>query len=203
MIYTIGHSTMSEADFIKTMGEIPTLLDVRSHPGSRRNPQFNYNVMDKWLLAAGKNLSHMPGLGGWDVRHGNNADLVARMATVGVPIRKYGKGFFPKQQIAKDRPTEGVAWTNAGLYDYSWFMILPEFLEAANILIEMGKTEDVAICCCELLWWKCHRSMIADYLAFRGVEAIHLQPKLTPHSKAIGNRLDRYHPDILKVWRKS
>lgn len=79
-------------------------------------------------------------------------------------------------------------------------MSLPEFLAGADRLIERGRTEDVGIMCCECLWWKCHRSMIADYLCFRGGDAVHLQPQLKAHSKALGNRLERYDPDVFSAW---
>jgi uncharacterized protein (DUF488 family) len=31
-----------------------------------------------------------------------------------------------------------------------------------------------AIMCAEAVWWRCHRSLIADYLKARGVEVLHI-----------------------------
>jgi len=31
-----------------------------------------------------------------------------------------------------------------------------------------------AIMCAEAVWWRCHRSLISDYLKARGVEVIHI-----------------------------
>jgi hypothetical protein len=106
-------------------------------------------------------------------------------------------------------------WNSIGLWDYSYFMTLPEFLEDCDRLIERGKTEDLGFMCCEATWWRCHRSLISDYLAFRGVECYHLMPrirqknkvkfvdgfKLSPHSKHLGNRLERYEPEIEEQWK--
>jgi hypothetical protein len=105
-------------------------------------------------------------------------------------------------------------WNSIGLWDYSYFMTLPEFLEDCDRLIERGKTEDLGFMCCEATWWRCHRSLISDYLIFRGIEVQHLMPhyrqknkvrfvdgfRLTPHSQKIGNRLERYELEIVKAW---
>lgn len=94
-------------------------------------------------------------------------------------------------------------WTSVGLWDYQFFMTLPEFKDGLTKLMLYDDPNDhCAIMCCELLWWKCHRSMIADCLAFFGVEATHIQPKLTVHQNALGNRLERYHPDVIATWEK-
>jgi uncharacterized protein (DUF488 family) len=40
-----------------------------------------------------------------------------------------------------------------------------------------------AIMCAEAVWWRCHRSLIADYLKARGVEMLHVlgANKVEPH----------------------
>ena len=40
-----------------------------------------------------------------------------------------------------------------------------------------------AIICAEAVWWRCHRSLIADYLKARGVEVLHIlgANKIEPH----------------------
>src|SRR5262249_39712172 len=66
MIYTIGHSTRPEKEFIELLKQysIQTLVDVRTLPRSRWNPQFNSTSMQKSLPAAGIEYSHEPKLGG-------------------------------------------------------------------------------------------------------------------------------------------
>lgn len=50
-IWTIGHWTCPIPVFLETLDErsIDMLIDVRAHPGSRRNPQFGTDEMKKWL----------------------------------------------------------------------------------------------------------------------------------------------------------
>ena len=66
---TIGHSNRSIEDFIallKTHG-VELLIDIRTVPKSRHNPQFNLDELPASLAAAGIEHRHMPGLGG--LRH--------------------------------------------------------------------------------------------------------------------------------------
>lgn len=206
MIYTIGHSTLSQEAFLELVVQsgIQTVMDVRSHPTSKW-PQFRKIELEAWLPNNKIGYEWEPRLGGWDVQH---APFVEQMAMVHVDLKPYLLGKFPKQRIAKKTPTypllEGQIskplWTNLGFYDYQYFMTIPEFFEGADALIKRGESEEVAIMCCELLPWRCHRSMIADYLVYRNVEVVHLQPKRKSHREMLGNRLERYELDVRAVW---
>jgi len=68
-VYTIGHSTRSFGEFallLKKYG-VNQLIDVRSLPRSRHNPQFNKPLLGKKLRSRGIGYRHMKGLGG--LRH--------------------------------------------------------------------------------------------------------------------------------------
>jgi len=66
VLWTIGHSTCDIEDLVTllTAHGISRLVDVRTVPGSRRNPQFNRDAMPEPLARAGIAYVHMPGLGG-------------------------------------------------------------------------------------------------------------------------------------------
>lgn len=66
---TIGHSTRSIEEFIDILKAhgVDLLVDVRTVPRSRHNPQFNLDQLPQSLAAAGIEHRHMPGLGG--LRH--------------------------------------------------------------------------------------------------------------------------------------
>ena len=68
-ILTIGHSTRSIDEFIRllTGHEIDRVIDIRTIPRSRHNPQFNRDVLGRALREVGMRYTHMPGLGG--LRH--------------------------------------------------------------------------------------------------------------------------------------
>ena len=91
-------------------------------------------------------------------------------------------------------------WVSAAFEHYMWHMATPEFLAAAGELLLAGRRGDLAIMCAEALWWRCHRSMVADFVVYAGDEVIHLQPQRTAHGAVVGDRLARYDPEVLAAW---
>lgn len=69
LICTIGHSTHPLDEFVNLLkkNEVTHLLDVRTVPRSRHNPQFNKETLPESLRAVGIKYTHLPGLGG--LRH--------------------------------------------------------------------------------------------------------------------------------------
>jgi uncharacterized protein (DUF488 family) len=65
-VYSIGHGTLSEERMVSLLDAVPIdrLIDVRSSPGSRRNPQFGREAMQQWLLEAGLDYVWVRELGG-------------------------------------------------------------------------------------------------------------------------------------------
>ena len=69
IVCTIGHSNRPIEDFIGLFwaNEVAQVIDVRTMPRSRHNPQFNLDSLPATLAAVGIDYSYMPGLG--DLRH--------------------------------------------------------------------------------------------------------------------------------------
>jgi uncharacterized protein (DUF488 family) len=65
-VFTIGHSTRPIDEFINllTAHDVRRLIDVRTIPQSRHNPQFGREQFSASLESAGIHYTHMPGLGG-------------------------------------------------------------------------------------------------------------------------------------------
>lgn len=65
-ILTIGHSTRPIAEFIRLLQahQVTRLIDVRTVPRSRHNPQFSQENLPASLHAAGISYLHVPALGG-------------------------------------------------------------------------------------------------------------------------------------------
>lgn len=65
-VFTIGHSTRSFDELLHMLEAhgVLRLADVRSFPRSRRNPQFNADVLEQSLAAAGIDYASMKELGG-------------------------------------------------------------------------------------------------------------------------------------------
>ena len=75
VILTIGHSTRSIKDFLNLLQAhgVKRLVDVRTVPRSRHNPQFNQDALPKALRHAGIAYIHLPKLGG--LRHARRDSL--------------------------------------------------------------------------------------------------------------------------------
>lgn len=78
----------------------------------------------------------------------------------------------------KDSPNSG--WRNDSFRGYADYMLTPEFEAALEELIEISGQGSVAVMCAEAVPWRCHRSLIADALAVRGVEVRHITGPGTP-----------------------
>jgi uncharacterized protein (DUF488 family) len=69
LVCTIGHSNRPIEEFIDLLrlNEIECVLDIRTVPKSRHNPQFNRDALPESLAAMHIAYRHIPGLGG--LRH--------------------------------------------------------------------------------------------------------------------------------------
>ncbi len=67
VVFTIGHSTRPMVEFIDmlTGHGINMLVDVRTVPRSRHNPQYNRDTMPEALAPFGIGYAHAEGLGGF------------------------------------------------------------------------------------------------------------------------------------------
>jgi uncharacterized protein (DUF488 family) len=65
-LLTVGHGTLSAAELVELLdgAGVAHLVDVRSHPGSRRNPHLARDRMAGWLADAGIRYRWEPALGG-------------------------------------------------------------------------------------------------------------------------------------------
>ena len=200
-IFTFGHSTLDLGVACNLLREhsIDLLVDARSHPGSKHCPQWNRDYLETYLR---EGYVWKGGLGGWARRH---LPYGPEFRQFGVEVDAYLTG-FPKQRIARKTPKELANaggrpyWTVLGFYDYQFAMTLDEFRRDTDWLLSAAEGLRVAFMCSELQWWRCHRSMIADYLLLRSVEVVHLQPKVTRHADVLGDRIDRYHPYVIERW---
>jgi uncharacterized protein (DUF488 family) len=85
----------------------------------------------------------------------------------------------------KSKPdSRNTAWRNASFRGYADYMETEQFQKGiARLLDVAAKAGPTAIMCAEAVWWRCHRSLIADYLKAREVEVMHILAtnKVEPH----------------------
>jgi uncharacterized protein (DUF488 family) len=70
--------------------------------------------------------------------------------------------------------SKNTAWENSSFRAYADHMDSEEFKKGIEVLIELAWEKHTAIMCAEALWWRCHRSLIADFLKSQAFAVIHL-----------------------------
>jgi uncharacterized protein (DUF488 family) len=79
--------------------------------------------------------------------------------------------------------SHNIAWRNKMFRGYADYMETEEFHSGIARLLNVARTRRTAIMCAEAVWWRCHRSLISDYLKAKGVEVAHIMAagKSEPH----------------------
>jgi uncharacterized protein (DUF488 family) len=144
--FTVGHSTRPIEEFVAllTNAEVELVVDVRTVPRSRTNPQFNRDALPASLAAQGIAYEHFGVLGGLRGKQpGVNSDVNA-------------------------------FWKNASFHNYADYALSEEFRSGLQSLRELGHKTRSTVMCAESLWWRCHRRIIADHLLAAGEEVFHI-----------------------------
>ena len=61
-----------------------------------------------------------------------------------------------------------TAWRHPAFRGYADYMQTQPFKDGIVLLEQIASAERTAYMCSEAVWWRCHRSMISDYLKVRG-----------------------------------
>jgi uncharacterized protein (DUF488 family) len=67
-----------------------------------------------------------------------------------------------------------MAWRNETFRGYADYMETDDFRNGIKRLLEIAHVRRTALMCAEAVWWRCHRSLISDYLKANSVEVIHI-----------------------------
>jgi uncharacterized protein (DUF488 family) len=85
-----------------------------------------------------------------------------------IPFKQLGG----RRKARRDSPH--TVWRNEAFRGYADYMDTDDFKEGIAELSELAERKRTAIMCSEAVWWRCHRSMISDYLNSIGVTVIHI-----------------------------
>ena len=75
----------------------------------------------------------------------------------------------------KGRPdSTNTGWRLAAFRGYADYMETSSFKEAIKELESLGSGERTAYMCAEAVWWRCHRSLVSDYLKLHKWKVMHI-----------------------------
>jgi uncharacterized protein (DUF488 family) len=120
------------------------VVDVRTVPRSRTNPQYNADVLGDELARSSIAYERIAELGG----------LRGKSKSVPTEVNAF--------------------WENQSFHNYADYALSSEFERGLDRLMALASQQRTAIMCAEAVWWRCHRRIIADYLLERGWSVTHL-----------------------------
>lgn len=147
--FTIGHSTRTIIEFVDLLQEsgINLVVDVRSIPRSRTNPQFNQETLPAALAP-------------WQIGYEHIAELGGR-----------------RGKSRSTEPSPNPYWRVRGFRNYADYALTAPFAAGLGRLRKRGGQHRCVIMCAEAVWWRCHRRIIADYLLAAGEQVMHILGK--------------------------
>jgi uncharacterized protein (DUF488 family) len=161
-VYSVGHSNRSIAEFVDLLrtGGVRLVIDVRTVPRSRANPQFNADVLPDELAPYQIGYQRIAELGG----------LRGRSHDVPSDVNGY--------------------WENQSFHNYADYALSEPFEDGLEQLMRISAQQPTAIMCAEAVWWRCHRRIITDYLLARCRPVMHLMGagRIEPASMTPGAR---------------
>lgn len=78
-----------------------------------------------------------------------------------------------RRKASADSPNTG--WRNDSFRAYADHIASEEFADGLTELLTIAGGLRTAIMCAELLWWRCHRRLIADVLFAQGYHVVHIR----------------------------
>ncbi len=99
-----------------------------------------------------------------------------------------------RRKVSPD--SKNTAWRNKSFQGYADYMETESFENGIKFLEKLALEKNTAMMCSEAVWWRCHRSMVSDYLKAKGWEVLHIMAlgKATEHpytapAKVIGDQV--------------
>ena len=147
-LLTVGHSNHAPEDFLALLegAGVELLVDVRRYPGSRRHPHFARDALRAALAERGIAYRHAPELGGHREPAGPS-----------------------------DGPERNGAWKEDAFRGYADHMATGGFRGGVERLLVEAAERRTTVMCAEEDPARCHRRLLADFLAAGGTTVEHLR----------------------------
>lgn len=123
----------------------------------------------------------------------NKENLDAALKRNGIAY-KHLEDLGGRRAVQKD--SDNSRWRNASFRGYADYMETESFKKAMTGLEVMALKHPVAYMCSEAVWWRCHRSLVSDYLKAKGWTVLHImaagkaeEHPYTSPARVVGDRV--------------
>lgn len=103
--------------------------------------------------------------------HFNSGNLQEALPGAGIGYMRIPE-LGGRRKVRPDSPN--TQWRHPAFRGYADYMETSAFREGIEILTAAAHRRRTALMCSEAVWWRCHRSMVADYLKSIGWTVIHI-----------------------------
>jgi uncharacterized protein (DUF488 family) len=162
---------------IESHGEMPPTIWTIGH-STRTTDEF-IALLREHSIARLFDVRRFPG----SRRHPQfGSDALARSLTDAGIGYSHIEALGGRRRPRVDSPN--AVWRTEGFRGYADYMASAAFRDAIHEVMRVAANHRSALMCAELLWWQCHRSLIADDLVLHGWDVVHIvgPGKTAPHA---------------------
>jgi len=174
-----------------TVGELAQVLTIWTVGHSTRSIEEFNQILTSHRIKTLVDVRTFPG----SRRHPqfNKPELAETLNAIGIRYEHQPK-LGGRRKARPD--SKNTAWNNESFRGYADHMETPEFQQGIKELLELAKLQSTTVMCAEAVWWRCHRSLISDYLKAEGVKVVHIlgekkteEHPFTPVARIVDGRL--------------
>lgn len=98
-------------------------------------------------------------------------NLIAKLPEAGIQYI-YLKNLGGRRRMRKD--SDNTGWRSVSFRGYADYMETDQFKAGIAELEQIASQKRTAIMCAEAVWWRCHRSLVSDYMKWKGWNICHI-----------------------------
>ena len=149
------------------MQNIPTTIWTIGH-STRTGAEF-INILQSFNIEQLVDVRHFPGSRKFP--HFNKEALMLTLPEANIAYEHIEQ--LGGRRKAKPN-SKNIAWRHPAFRGYADYMETSAFNEGINRLQQLALQAITAYMCSEAVWWRCHRSMISDFLKVKGWQVQHI-----------------------------
>jgi hypothetical protein len=136
---------------------------------STRTIEEFIELLNQYQIEILVDVRHFPGSRRFP--HFNKPQLAQSLSVAGIRYEHL-------VELGGRRPVQpnshNLLWRNTAFRGYADYMETKPFQDGIDRLLKIAGMGQTAMMCSEAVWWRCHRSMIADDLKAKGVRVLHI-----------------------------